>query len=101
MWRNSILYFLYLVDCGSIIEAMKDELRRNHKKKMIAPVIITVIFLLYLIVYLIAVAMTTRLSPGMLLLSIPLVALGIGMVYTLKARIDEIRSGEEDDLSDY
>jgi hypothetical protein len=73
----------------------------NHKKKMIAPVIITVIFLLYLIVYLIAVAMTTRLSLGMLLLSIPLVALGIGMVYTLKARIDEIRSGEEDDLSDY
>ena len=73
----------------------------NHKKKMIAPVIITVIFLLYLIVYLIAVAMTTRLSPGMLLLSIPLVALGTGMVYTLKARIDEIRSGEEDDLSDY
>ena len=73
----------------------------NHKKKMIAPVIITVVFLLYLIVYLIAVAMTTRLSPGMLLLSIPLVALGIGMVYTLKARIDEIRSGEEDDLSDY
>ena len=73
----------------------------NHKKKMIAPVIITVIFLLYLIVYLVAVAMTTRLSPGMLLLSIPLVALGTGMVYTLKARIDEIRSGEEDDLSDY
>lgn len=73
----------------------------NHKKKMIAPVIITVIFLLYLIVYLIAVAMTTRLSPGMLLLSIPLIALGIGMIYTLKSRINEIRSGEEDDLSDY
>ena len=73
----------------------------NHKKKMIAPVIITTLFLLYLIVYLIAVAMTARLSPGMILLSIPLVALGIGMVYTLKARIDEIRSGEEDDLSDY
>ena len=76
-------------------------MKYNHKKKMIAPVIITVIFLLYLIVYLIAVVMATRFSPGMLLLSIPLVALGIGMVYTLKARIDEIRSGEEDDLSDY
>ena len=76
-------------------------MNEKHKKKMIAPVIITALFLLYLIVYLIAVAMTTRLSPGMLLLSIPLVALGIGMVYTLKARIDEIRSGEEDDLSDY
>ena len=76
-------------------------MNEKYKKKMIAPVIITALFLLYLIVYLIAVAMTTRLSPGMLLLSIPLVALGIGMVYTLKARIDEIRSGEEDDLSDY
>ena len=76
-------------------------MKYNHKKKMIAPVIITALFLLYLIVYLIAVAMTTRLSPGMLLLSFPLIALGIGMVYTLKARIDEIRSGEEDDLSDY
>ena len=73
----------------------------NHKKKMITPVIITALFLLYLIVYLIAETMTTGFGPGTLLLSIPLVALGIGMVYTLKARIDEIRSGEEDDLSDY
>lgn len=31
MWRNSVPYFLYLVDCGSIIEAMKDELRRNRE----------------------------------------------------------------------
>ena len=76
-------------------------MNEKHKKKMIAPVIITVIFLLYLIVYLIAVAMTTGFSPGMLLLSSPLIALGIGMVYTLKSRINEIRSGEEDDLSDY
>ena len=76
-------------------------MKYNHKKKMIAPVIITVLFLLYLIVYLIVVAMTTRLSPGMLLFSIPLIALGIAMCYTLKARIDEIRRGEEDDLSDY
>ena len=30
-----------------------------------------------------------------------LVALGIGMVYTLKSRIKEIRSGEEDDLGNY
>ena len=76
---------------------MKDD----HKKKMIAPVVVTVIFLLYLIVYLIAVAMMTGFGPGMLLLSIPLIALGIGMVYTLKSRINEIRSGEEDDLGNY
>ena len=73
----------------------------NQKKKMIAPVIITALFLLYLIVYLIAVVMATRFGPGMLLLSIPLIALGIAMCYTLKTRIDEIRRGEEDDLSDY
>ena len=47
------------------------------------------------------VILTMKFSPGMLLLSIPLIALGIGMVYTLHSRIDEIRSGEEDDLSDY
>lgn len=68
---------------------------------MITPVIITVLFLLYLIVYLIAVAMIAGFGLGMLLLSIPLIALGIGMIYTLKSRINEIRSGEEDDLSDY
>ena len=73
----------------------------NHKKKIIAPVIITALFLLYLVVYLVAVILTMKFSPGMLLLSIPLIALGIGMVYTLHSRIDEIRSGEEDDLSDY
>ena len=42
-----------------------------------------------------------RLCPVMLLIAVPLVALGIGMVYTLKSRIKEIRSGEEDDLGNY
>ena len=56
----------------------------NHKKKMIAPIIVTALFLLYLIVYLVAVILTMEFSPGMLLLSIPLIALGIAMCYTLK-----------------
>ena len=38
---------------------------------------------------------------AMLLLAIPLVALGIGMVVVLKERIREIKSGEEDDLEKY
>ena len=37
----------------------------------------------------------------MLLFVIPLIALAIGMLYTLKSRIKEIRSGEEDDLDNY
>ena len=74
----------------------------EHKKKMIAPIVITVIFMLYLIVYL-AILMigAAEAGPWLLLLGIPLVALGAGMIYTLTSRIKEIRSGEEDDLSNY
>ena len=73
----------------------------NHKKKMVAPVVITIVFLLYLAVYIIGIVMSTNFHPAMILLAIPLVGLGIGMVYILKERIKEIRSGEEDDLSNY
>ena len=74
---------------------------REHRKKMLAPVVITAVFILYLIGYGIALAVATEWSPVMLLIAVPLVALGIGMVYTLKSRINEIRSGEEDDLGNY
>lgn len=70
-------------------------------KKMIAPIIITVIFLAYLAIYVVLVVATASYNPLTLLFAIPLVALGIGMIYTLYTRIKEIRSGEEDDLSNY
>ena len=70
-------------------------------KKMIAPIIITVIFLAYLAVYGILVVANASYNPIAILFAIPLIALGIGMVYTLYTRIKEIRSGEEDDLSNY
>ena len=73
----------------------------KHRKKMAAPIVITVLFLLYLVFYGIAVFFLTDLSPYIVLLAIPLVALGVGMIYVLRERIKEIRSGEEDDLSDY
>ena len=74
---------------------------KDHKKKMIAPVIITVVFLVYLVVYGILVITAAAWKPVMILFTIPLIALGIGMIYVLKTRINEIRSGEEDDLSNY
>ena len=40
-------------------------------------------------------------QPLLILLAIPLVLLGVGMVYVLFARLREIRSGEEDDLGNY
>ena len=77
---------------------MKDGQR---KKKMVAPVLITVFFLIYLIAYGIGIGTAVEWSPLMILLAIPLVALGVGMVYVLKTKIKEIRSGEEDDLGNY
>ena len=72
-----------------------------HGKKMIAPVIITFVFLMYLLFYG-ALVMTAALEqPLVILFGIPLALLGVGMVYVLIARIREIRSGEEDDLDNY
>lgn len=74
----------------------------THKKKMIVPIIITVIFLIYLIAYgAIIFIGALEVTPVLLLLALPLLALAGGMVYTLKSRIEEIRSGEEDDLDNY
>ena len=73
----------------------------DHKKKMIAPVVITVVFLIYLVVYGRFLLAAAEFSPVMFLSAIPLAALGIGMIRVLKERINEIRSGEEDDLNNY
>ena len=73
----------------------------DHKKKMAAPIVITIIFLAYLIVYGIMVAVASEWKPVLILLALPLIALGGGMVYVLISRIKEIRSGEEDDLGNY
>ena len=72
-----------------------------HGKKMIAPVVITIVFILYLLIYLVMLVREAVAEPLVILMGIPLVLLGIGSVYTLFSRIKEIRSGEEDDLSNY
>ncbi len=77
---------------------MKDT---HRKKKMAAPIVITILFLAYLIAYGIGIGAATEWNPLMILLALPLAALGVGMVYTLRTRIKEIRSGEEDDLGNY
>ena len=74
---------------------------KDHKKKMIAPVIITLLFLAYVIGYGVILMTATEWNPLFLLLAIPAAMLGGGMVCVLIARIREIRSGEEDDLSNY
>ena len=74
----------------------------NHSQKMLAPIIIAVIFVLYYIGF----AAICLLVPGIPLLLkllfgvVPLALAGV-MIYVLVTRIKEIRSGEEDDLSKY
>ena len=73
----------------------------KHRKKMIAPVIITAVFVIYLLAYIFFLFHTVGFSAFAILLAIPLFALGGGILYTLRERMREIRSGEEDDLSNY
>ena len=73
----------------------------DHRKKMIAPVGITALFLAYLIVYGVVLFFVDVWRPVLLILLIPLAVLGAAMVYVLITRIREIRSGEEDDLGNY
>ena len=73
----------------------------DHWKKMIAPIVITVLVFVYLGFYVGLLMMVPESHPFVLLLTIPLIFLGAGMLYTLITRIREIRSGEEDDLGNY
>ncbi len=72
----------------------------SHKKKIIAPIIITVIVILYYIAYF---GFLISLLDGIwkyVLGVIPLVFSAI-MIYVCIERINEIKKGEEDDLSQY
>ena len=73
---------------------------RSHKRKMIAPIIITVLVVLYLAVYFgFLAAMLTGLWKY--ILGIVPAALAAVMIGVCIERIREIRKGEEDDLGQY
>lgn len=72
-----------------------------HTKKMIAPIVIASILILYyvgfsVICMLISIPLALKLLFGL----VPLLLAGVS-IYVLIERIKEIRSGEEDDLSKY
>lgn len=72
----------------------------SHKKKMLAPIIVTIIMVLYYIVYF---GFLISLLDGIwkyTLGIIPLVFSGV-MIFVCVQRINEIRKGEEDDISQY
>lgn len=72
----------------------------SHKKKMIAPIFVTIIMVVYYIVYF---GFLISLLHGIwkyVLGIIPVIFSGI-MIYVCIERIHEIRKGEEDDISKY
>lgn len=73
----------------------------NHGKKMIAPVIVTILFLLICIVYGLFYMATEIPFLIRILAVVVLIALAIAMSATLIARMKEIKGGEEDDLDNY
>lgn len=72
----------------------------SHKRKMIAPIIITVIILLYYAVYFgVLISLTSGVLKYLLgIVPVVLAALTVGVCIE---RIIEIRKGEEDDISKY
>lgn len=74
----------------------------NHGKKMVAPIVVATIFIMYYI----GIAVFMAVVPGIpvvvkiLMVVIPLLLAAV-MLGVLISRIKEIQGGEEDDLSKY
>lgn len=76
-------------------------MEKEHRKKMIAPVVIAAVSVLYYALFLGVLLWIPIPSLGKILLGVvPLALIGV-MVFAVVERIQEIRSGEEDDLGKY
>lgn len=72
----------------------------GHKKKMIAPIVVTVLMVLYYVVYF---GFLISLLSGVWKYALGLIPLAFSgvMIYVCIERIIEIKKGEEDDISKY
>lgn len=76
--------------------------QQTHAKKMVAPIVIAILVVLYYLGFGIACMVMDEfpLAAKLLFGLIPLAFAGVS-IFVLVERIKEIRSGEEDDLSQY
>ncbi len=72
----------------------------EHSKKMVAPIVVTVLMIIYYVVYFGFLITVVDGIFKVLLGIIPLAFAGV-MIYVCIERIKEIKGGEEDDLSKY
>lgn len=78
-----------------------EETKKLHGRKMIAPIVISAIIVLYYIGFIVlCFIMPIPLIAKLLMGIIPLALAGV-IIYVFIERMKEIRSGEEDDLSKY
>ncbi len=77
-------------------------MNKNHYKKLIAPIVIVAVMVLYYLAIAVGIIAFGPMSPMLKLIGLVFPILLIGLsVFVLVERIKEIRSGEEDDLSKY
>ena len=72
----------------------------EHKKKMIAPIVVSVLMILYYVVYF-GLLISLLGGIGKVILGIIPLILAAVMIKVCIERINEIRKGEEDDISKY
>ena len=73
----------------------------SHRKKMIAPIVITAVLLIYYIVFFSFLLSVLPDTASRLLLGIIPVLSGAVLIGVCMQRIKEIKGGEEDDLGQY
>lgn len=100
----SCLCFLNMLKINDLLDELSKQggdSMKSHTRKIIAPVVITVLLVLYLAFFMVTwIFNPVSLSIKLIGTLIPLASIGVS-VYVLVERIKEIRSGEEDDLSKY
>ena len=71
-----------------------------HKKKIIAPIVVTILMVAYYVVYF---GFLITLMDGFWKIALGVIpfAFSVGMIFVCIERIKEIKKGEEDDLSQY
>lgn len=73
---------------------------KSYKKKMMAPIVVSIIIILYYVVYF-GILITLLNGIWKYVLGIIPIAFSVVMVKVCIERIEEIKGGEEDDISQY
>ena len=82
-------------------ELSEQNKEKLHTKKLVAPIIIGIIMgVYYMLIVLVCILIPIPWWGKLLMVVIPLALAGV-VIFVLVERINEIRSGEEDDLSKY